>query len=360
MTDAHGTIFFSGLDDILYISMSETLADKAGPDEDIEISGKNDDGPVHMQIVIKRRRSHSRLDKYLQGRFPRFSRTAMQRLIKQGAVTLNGGPIKASHEVTAGDVIDLILPPPEVNEILPEDIPLEIIYEDDYLLAVNKPAGMIVHPARGQGSGTLVNALVYYCQGLSSGDDQCRPGIVHRLDRDTTGVILVAKTDEAHWRLSLQFERRRIEKQYLAVVEGLLELDSDRIDGAIGSDPHFYDRYCVDPQQGRAAMTTYEVIERLGKFTYVRLLPLSGRTHQLRVHMSYIGHPVVADTMYGARKITVGQLSGDENTDFIMARQALHAHKIGFKHPITGRQVSLEAPLGQDFEDLLQLLNRYK
>jgi len=328
--------------------------------EQVETVLQEDEGPIHARITIKRRRARTRLDKYLQGRFSRFSRTALQRLIKEGAVTVNNRQVKASYEVCPGDVIDLILPPPEVTEIVPENIPLEVLYEDPYLLAINKPANMVVHPARGNVSGTLVNALAYYCQSLSKSDDPYRPGIVHRLDKDTTGVMVVAKTDEAHWRLALQFERRRMHKEYVAVVEGEVELDSDQLDYAIGSHPMVRERYTVRHGMGRAAITTYEVIERLAGFTYVRLLPKTGRTHQLRVHMSYIKHPIVADTLYGARQITVGQLLGGDDSSPIMARQALHAHKLSFRHPITGKPMTLEAPLPNDLLRLLDLLHRRK
>ncbi len=257
-----------------------------------------DGGPVHTTLHITRRRSKSRIDKYLQGRFPRFSRAAIQRLIKEGAITVNAKPTKSSYDILPGDTIDLILPPLESKEITADNIPLDILFEDQYLVAVNKPSNMVTHPARGYQSGTLVNAMMYYCQNLSHGDDPVRPGIVHRLDKDTTGVIVVAKDDEAHWRLAMQFERRKIHKEYLAVVEGEFDLDSDRIDAPIGAHPAVRERYSVRKEIGRPAATVFQVIERLNGFTFVRLLPETGRTHQLRVHMSYMRHPIVADNMY--------------------------------------------------------------
>jgi 23S rRNA pseudouridine1911/1915/1917 synthase len=319
-----------------------------------------DGGPLHATLVIKRKRSKSRIDKYLQGRFPRFSRSGIQRLIKEGAITVNTRTVKPSYEILPGDQIDLILPPLESKEIQPENIPVEIIFEDPYLVAVNKPSNMVTHPARGYQSGTLVHAMMYYCQNLSFGDDPVRPGIIHRLDKDTTGVIILAKNDEAHWRLAMQFERRKIHKEYLAVVEGEFDLDSDRIDAPIGTHPTVRERYSVRREAGRSAATVFQVIERLNGFTFVRLLPETGRTHQLRVHMSYMRHPIVADTMYGGRKITLGNLFHTDDPTPIIGRFALHAHKLEFRHPITGQDIKIQAPLPPDFQNLLEILRKRK
>jgi 23S rRNA pseudouridine1911/1915/1917 synthase len=319
-----------------------------------------DGGPVHTMIEIRRKRSRSRIDKYLQSRLPRFSRSAIQKLIKEGAITVNTHTVKPSYEINPGDKIDLILPPPESKEILAENIPLQVLYEDQYLVAVNKPSNMVTHPARGYQSGTLVNAMMYHCQNLSCSDDPVRPGIVHRLDKDTTGVIVVAKDDEAHWRLAMQFERRKIHKEYLAVVEGEFELDSDRIDAPIGVHPTIRERYSVRKEIGRPASTVFQVIERLNGFTFVRLLPETGRTHQLRVHMSYLRHPIVSDSMYGGRKITIGDLYKTDDSTLIMPRFALHAHQIEFRHPITGQDVKIQAPLPPDFQHLLEILRKRK
>lgn len=322
------------------------------PPEDIDQDG----GPGHARITIRRKRPRSRIDKYLQGRFSRFSRTAMAALIKEGAVTVNNKLVKPSYEVVPGDVIELILPPPQINEIVPEPIPLDVIYEDDHLIAINKSANMVVHPARGYRNGTLVNALAHHCQNLARGDDPVRPGIVHRLDKDTTGVIIAAKSDEAHWRMALQFERRRIHKEYVAVTEGEFELDADRIDQPIGSHRYTRERYAVRKDAGRASITVYKVIDRFRGFTYVRLLPETGRTHQLRVHMSFLRHPIVADTLYGARKLTVGDLLGTDDPTPAIERFALHARRLEFRHPINGAQITIEAPLPADFQNLLRLL----
>ncbi len=326
-----------------------------------EESGIEEEGPVRATILIRRRRSHSRIDKYLQSRIPRFSRTGIQKLIKEGAITVNGGLTKPSYEINQGDRIEMILPPPVPKEIAAENIPLDILYEDEYLVIVNKPANMVVHPAKGYQHGTLVNAMLYHCQSqLSKSDDIVRPGVVHRLDKDTTGVIIMAKEDEAHWRLSLQFERRTIHKEYIAVVEGEFELDSDRIEAPIGMHPSIRMRYAVREGIGRPAATVYQVIERLKGFTFVRLFLETGRTHQLRVHMSHLRHPIVGDTLYGARNITVGQLFGTDDKTLIMPRFALHAQKIQFRHPISGKEMTIQAPLPEDFSNLLSLLRRRK
>lgn len=326
-------------------------------DDSEEASDEN--GPVHAKIIIRRKRAKSRIDKYLQQRFVRFSRTGIQKLIREGAITVNGKIIKPSYEILPGDEINLILPPQEKSEIVPEDIPLEIIYEDKYLAAVNKPPNMVVHPARGYQSGTMVHAMAWHCKNLSNAGDPVRPGIVHRLDKDTTGVILFAKDDEAHWRLAMQFERRQIHKEYLAVVEGKFELDSDKIDAPIGPHPKFREKYAVRPEIGRQSVTVYQVIERLKKFTFVRFLPETGRTHQLRVHSASLKHPVVRDTMYGARIITKGELFGTDEDTPIIDRFALHAHKIQFRHPIKGTNMQLEAPLPEDMKNLLETIRKY-
>lgn len=321
----------------------------------------NEDGPLRMQIQIKRRRSNQRIDKYLQGRFPRFSRTALQKLIKEGAVTVNEKVVKPSYDICPNDLIEVILPIPESTELVAEPIPLDIIYEDDHMLAVNKQAGLVVHPARGYTSGTLVNGLAWHCQQLSHGDDTMRPGIVHRLDKDTTGVMVVAKSDEAHWRLALQFERRRTHKEYLAVVEGEVHLDADRIDAPIGPHRHIRERYAVRPDTGKASITDYHVVERFRGFTLVRLVIHTGRTHQIRVHMSHIRHPVVGDDMYGARNLTVADIGGPgDDTSPIITRQALHAELLQVRHPISGEQVDLRARPADDIQRLLELLRTYR
>ena len=315
----------------------------------------------HARLRIRRKLPGRRLDKYLHGRFPHLSRTTIQRLIKQAAITVNGQPAKPSYEMCAGDVIDLTIPPPEPREVVPENIPLDVIYEDDFILAINKQAGIICHPARGDQTGTLANGLVYYANELSHGSDPFRPGIVHRLDKNTTGIMLVAKNDEAHWRLSLQFERRTIQKTYLAVVHGEMELDGDKISAPIGVHPVVREKFAVMVNENRiniakSAVTYYEVAERFRGYTLVKLQPKTGRTHQLRVHMSYIGYPIVGDTMYGGRLVSEHDLAGSGSSEPIIEYQALHAWRIAFRHPITEKNMELEAAFHSPFKHLVETL----
>jgi 23S rRNA pseudouridine1911/1915/1917 synthase len=321
----------------------------------------DEDQAERVRLHIRRKLPGRRLDKYLHGRFPRLSRTAIQRLIKQGAITVNGEATKASHEMAGGDIIELVIPPPEPREVLPEDIPLEIVYEDEHILALNKPTGIICHPARGDQTGTLANALVFYANTLSHGDDPFRPGIVHRLDKNTTGIMLVAKTDEAHWRLSLQFERRTIQKTYLAIVHGNPHLDGDTIDAPIGVHPVVREKFAVMVRENKidlakAAVTAYEIAERYENNALVKLYPKTGRTHQLRVHMSYIGHPIVGDTMYGGRPVSEFDIIGSGSVEPLFAFQALHAWRIRFKHPILETMTELEAPFPPPFRRAVELL----
>lgn len=321
----------------------------------------DEDSAEHARLHIRRSLPGRRLDKYLHGRFPRLSRTAIQRLIKQGAITVNDRPTKSSYELSAGDLVDLILPPPEPREIIPEDIPLDVVYEDDHMLALNKAAGIICHPARGDQTGTLANALAFYANSLSHGEDPFRPGIVHRLDKNTTGIMLVAKTDEAHWRLSLQFERRRVQKTYIAVVHGDPHLDGDTIDAPIGVHPVVREKFAVMIRENkidiaRSAVTCYEVPERYGNFALLKLSPRTGRTHQLRVHMSHIGHPIVGDTMYGGRVISEFDIMGTGSVEPLFVHQALHAWKIAFRHPIHEGPMEIEAPFPPPFKKLVTIL----
>lgn len=321
----------------------------------------DEDEADRVRLRIRRKLPGRRLDKYLQGRFPRLSRTSIQRLIKQGAITVNGQPTKASYEMCGGDEIDLVIPAPEPREVVAENIPLDIVYEDAHLIAINKAVGIICHPARGDQTGTIANALVHYANTLSHGDDPFRPGIVHRLDKNTTGVMVCAKDDEAHWRLSLQFERRTVQKTYLAVVHGRLQLDADTIDAPIGTHPVVREKFAVLVRAGKVdigkpAVTHYEVAERFRDFTLVKMFPKTGRTHQLRVHMSHIGHPIVGDTMYGGKIISEAGLTGSGDAGPLFPHQALHAWRIQFRHPITEQPLELEAPFPPPFRKLVEIL----
>ncbi len=312
-----------------------------------------------------------RIDQFLSGRMVHLSRNAVQKLIDDGRVQVNGKTTKPSYKLKDGDAVDMQAPPPVVHELVPENIPLDVLYEDDHLLAINKQANLCVHPARGQWTGTLVNGLVYYGQKWSRLNGDWRPGILHRLDKNTSGVMLIAKSDECHWRLARQFENRTISKNYIAICHGVPELLSDVIDMPIGKDKYVREKQAVRKEEngGRQAVTKYVVEETFdrqvtlhkstflndkklppppAKFSFVRLFPKTGRTHQLRVHMAVTGYPMVGDTMYGGRVFDDGKLT--------FGRQALHAAEIAFTHPITLQRQTITAPPAADFLALLASL----
>jgi len=324
--------------------------------------GQDANGAEKLCIHLSRALKNRRLDKYLQGRFGQFSRTTIQKLIKEQAVTVNARPAKPSTPLKAGDDIELILPPPPSREIIGEDIPLNIIYEDDQIIIINKQADLIVHPARGNTHGTLANGLVYYAENLSTFGPDFRPGIVHRLDRNTTGVMVVAKTDTAHWRLAKQFEKRRVSKSYLAIVHGAVQLHADCISQPLGVHPRVREKYAVRPETGKEATTLYKVIETFRGFTLVKLTPKAGRTHQIRVHLSYIKHPIVADEMYGGRVVYPWQIEDKPAAaqEPIITRCALHAATLKIQHPTTEREMAFEAPMPKDMQELLDALRKFR
>jgi 23S rRNA pseudouridine1911/1915/1917 synthase len=303
-----------------------------------------------------------RVDKYLHGRYHNYSRVMIQEIIKAGAVKVNGKIVKPSFKLSPGDEIELTLPELPSKEILPEDISLDIIYEDDDIIVLNKQADMVVHPARGNTHGTLVNALAFYSDKLSSGLGEFRPGIVHRLDRNTTGVMVVTKNDSAQWKVAKQFERRQMKKSYLAVVHGVPELMADRINAPLGLHPRMREKYAIRPEIGKEAITFYETIESFRGFSLLKMTPKTGRTHQIRVHLLYIKHPIVGDDMYGGKLVYPWQLQDGEPAveEPVINRVALHAHTLEFKHPTTEKQVKFEAPLPADMQKLLDMLRKYR
>jgi len=313
---------------------------------------------LHVGVSIRERR----IDKYLHGRFRNLSRHFLQNAIRSGAVKVNGQPVKPSFKLSHRDVIKFVMPEPEKKEIEPEDIPLDVLYEDDDLIVLNKPPDLIVHPARGNKHGTLVNALAHYSEHLSSGLGEFRPGIVHRLDRNTTGVMVVTKHDMAQWKVAKQFELRQVEKSYLAIVHGTPELTADRIDAPLGVHPKIREKYSIRPETGKEAVTFYEVVEAFRGFSLIHCKPRTGRTHQIRVHLSHLKHPIVADDMYGGKLVYPWQLADAEPAveEPVIGRCALHAWTLGFTHPTTGQRVRFEAPLPADMQHLLDLLRRHR
>jgi 23S rRNA pseudouridine1911/1915/1917 synthase len=317
-------------------------------------------GPLilHVGHSIRERR----LDKYLHGRFGDMSRSLIQNAIREGAVKINNKIAKQSQKLSPGDIIELTLPEKPSKDIPPEDIPLDIIHEDSELIILNKQPGILVHPARGNTHGTLVNALVFYSESLSSGLGEFRPGIVHRLDKDTTGVMIVTKNDSAQWKIAKQFEKRQVKKTYLAIVHGTPELNADRIKAPLGVHPKIREKYAIRLETGKEAITFYETKEPFRGFSLLELTPKTGRTHQIRVHLSYIKHPIVADNMYGGKLVYQWQLKDEEpaTEEPIIDRVALHAYSIAFKHPKTEKEVKFEAPLPNDMQNLLNLLRKYR
>ena len=316
----------------------------------------------HLRFRVGTNLKFARLDKYLCGRFSCFSRTRLQKLIKEQGVNVNGRPAKPSHKLQPADEVDLILPVRELRELIPENIPIDVIYEDEDILILNKQPNLIVHPARGYKSGTLVNGLVYHFQNLSSCPDDIRPGIVHRLDRNTTGCLVVAKNDTAHWKLSRQFADRTTKKTYIALVHGVPELDADCISQPLGIHPTHREKYAIRHDIGKEAITFYEVLERFRGYSLVKLDIKTGRTHQIRIHMAYLKNPIVADDMYGGKVVYPWQI---ENRDAaaeepLMGRCALHAWRLEITHPMTGERLKFEAPLPDDMQNLLDALRKFR
>jgi len=296
-----------------------------------------------IEFVVSAKDAKVRLDQFLAKRLPEHSRSRLQQLIRGGFVRLNGGTSRPRQIVRAGDKIDLIEPPPEKVDIQPEAIPLDVLFEDDDLIVINKPAGMTVHPGAGQREHTLVNALLSHCAGLSGVGGKERPGIVHRLDKETSGCLVVAKNDMAHRELSKQFAARTVEKIYLALVAGKLRKPAGVIDEKIGRHPVHRKRMGVSPHRGRTARTEYRVIRSSDAASLIECRLHSGRTHQIRVHLHHLGHPVLGDKVYGPRFA--------KN----FPRQMLHAWKLGFRHPRTSQWKTFEASLPVDFDIAVKL-----
>ena len=299
-------------------------------------------------ILLRADRDGERADQFIARLVPELTRSAAQRLLEEGAVTLAGRPVKKNYKTAPGDVLAVALPEPEPVDAVPQDIPLDVVYEDGDVIVVNKPVGMVVHPAAGHPDGTLVNALLYHCgESLSGINGALRPGIVHRIDRDTSGLLIAAKNDFAHQALAEQLQDHSLYREYEAVCVGTLREDAGTVDAPIGRHPVERKKMAVDRKNGRPAVTHWQVLERYPGYTHIRCRLETGRTHQIRVHMASIGHPLLGDTVYGAKKPVPG-----------LAGQCLHAVGLRFIHPRTGERVTVECPLPDYFTQVLARLAR--
>ena len=307
------------------------------------------DNETIYKIIIDKEQNESRIDAVLSKELPQVSRSFLQKLIAKDAVTVDGKSCSSKKfKVKSGQEVIIAVPEPEPLSVLAEDIPLDIVYEDEDVLVVNKPKGMVVHPAAGNESGTLVNAILYHCgERLSSINGVIRPGIVHRIDKDTSGLLMIAKNDNAHNSLAEQLAEHSITRAYNAIVYNSFPGDCGTVDAPIGRDPKNRLRQAVTPQNSKRAVTHYKVLERLGNFSHIEARLETGRTHQIRVHMAYIKHPLLGDTVYGPAKNQAGA-----------KRQMLHARLLGFVHPRTGKYMEFESSLPEDFQQVLEKLRQ--
>lgn len=289
---------------------------------------------------------NTRLDIYLSDKVEGVSRSFIQKLISSSNITVNGKSVKSNYKINTNDLIKIEFPAPEPLELVPEDIPLDVLYEDDDIIVINKQRGLVVHPAVGNYQGTLVNALLKHCHDLSGINGVVRPGIVHRLDKDTSGVMVVAKNDQAHYSLAKQIKDRTASRRYIALVHGNLKAENGIINAPIGRHPIDRKKMAVTFNNSKEAITHFTVVERFTNYTLVECKLLTGRTHQIRVHMAHIGHPVVGDPKYGPHR-----------QHFDIKGQALHSKQLTLNHPKTGEKMFFYAPLPKDMQDILDLLN---
>ncbi len=313
--------------------------------------------PTEVEIIVPSGKKKERLDVFLTHHIENATRNKVQRAIEQGMVLVDGKAVRPSHQVNPGERIHIVLPKPPPQKALPENIPLDILYEDDDVLVVNKPAGMVTHPAHGNYTGTLVNALLYHCNHLSTLNDATRPGIVHRLDKDTSGLMVIAKTDAAHVKLAKQFADRTVKREYWALVWGLFKERRGVIEASLGRSKSDRKKIAV-VANGKHAVTEYEVVEEYNYLSLIRLKLRTGRTHQIRVHLAHINHPVFGDPTYSGRQIVTGPESPRQKAQVqqllrLILRQSLHAKTIGFIHPKTQKEVFFDSDVPADFSLVL-------
>ena len=300
-----------------------------------------------LLFTVEEQYEDERVDKYLSMFVDDFSRSYLQKLIESGSITVNGKQIKPSLKIKSDDLVEVIVPDSIVPDIEPENIPLDIVYEDDDVLVVNKPKNMVVHPSNGHFSGTLVNALMYYCKDNLSGiNGVLRPGIVHRIDQNTTGSVIICKNDIAHKSIAEQLKEHSVDRRYHAIVHGVIQEEEGTIHTLIGRNPSDRMKMAVVNSNGKDAVTHFRVLKRFKDYTYVECKLETGRTHQIRVHMAHINHPILGDEVYSNRKY-----------EFKLEGQCLHAKILCFKHPVTGEIINTDAPLPDYFEHLLSILN---
>ena len=321
--------------------------------------------PKTISLSVEDSDAGLRIDKYLHSHISDISRAFIQKLIDKNLILVNQKSVKASYKTSTGDSIFVTIPAAEVTDIIPENNPLDILFEDEHLLVINKPAGLVVHPGAGIHSGTLVNALMFHCRDLSGVGGRLRPGIVHRLDKNTSGLLVVAKNDAAHLGLIHQLSQKEMKREYLALVWRVFENDQGIINTFLGRSKKDRTKFVVS-ESGRQALTHYKVLKNYGFLSYIKVILGTGRTHQIRAHMNHIHHPVFGDPEYHGRGKQIGQLNTNEDKKLgryllnYISRQALHAHKLTFIHPVSGQKMSFEQPVPGDIKNLLDILETYE
>jgi 23S rRNA pseudouridine1911/1915/1917 synthase len=314
----------------------------------------------YIRILVPEHKTKERIDTFLAREIAEVSRSQIQKAIKEGLVKVDGKGIRANHQVQPAEQIEIAIPKSRPPDVSPESIPLNILFEDDHLIVINKPAGMVVHPAYGHSSGTLVNALMAYCKTLSEVNDPTRPGIVHRIDKDTSGLLVVAKNDAVHRHLARQFAEKQVQREYRALVWGRIKKGSGTIETLLSRSMRDRRKIAVSGK-GKSAVTHFQVIERFGFASFLKLNLETGRTHQIRVHLAHLGNPIFGDQTYGGRSRQLGGLNQSNTQQAItllemIPRQALHAKTLGFQHPVTKKQVFFDSDLPENMSLILQKL----